>query len=267
MIVFPNAKINIGLQVLRKRPDGYHEIETLFYPIKLYDVLEVVESRKTALYLTGIQIEDQEVEDNICLKAYHLLKNNFKLPSIDIHLHKNIPIGAGLGGGSSDAAFMLKLLNELFELKIGTERLEEYAKELGADCPFFIKNQPVYASGVGTSFAEFDINLKEYQIVVVNPRIHINTAVAYQSIVTNNSRKGLKFQLMEDVFKWKDTIVNDFEPSAFEKHPEIKNIKDLLYRSGAVYSAMSGSGSSVYGLFENKIIQEDIDAKYEVFYC
>ena len=267
MIVFPNAKINIGLQVLSKRPDGYHEIETLFYPIKLYDALEVVESDKTTFHLSGIEIKDQEQENNICLKAYYLLKEDFEMPPVEIHLHKNIPIGAGLGGGSSDGAFMLKLLNDLFELKISNTKLEEYAGSLGADCPFFIKNEPVYATGIGTDFAFIPVALEEYHIVIVNPRIHITTANAYRSIVPSSSRKELKTYLLEGIGHWKDNVRNDFELTTVDRHPEIKEIKELLYHSGALYSAMSGSGSAVYGLFKNKPTLKGLSNKYEVFYC
>src|SRR5690554_2641229 len=190
MIVFPNAKINIGLQVLKKRADHYHELETVFYPVKISDVLEIIEAPTMSFYLSGIKVEGT-IEDNICLKAYHLLARDFDLPAIEIHLHKVIPIGAGLGGGSSDAAFIIKALNEKFRLDLSIEEMQSYAQQLGADCSFFIQNKSVFAEGIGDRFTDIKLDLSVYHFLIVKPKIHISTLEAYQSITPNSSGKNL----------------------------------------------------------------------------
>ncbi|HUI33698.1 MAG TPA: 4-(cytidine 5'-diphospho)-2-C-methyl-D-erythritol kinase [Dysgonamonadaceae bacterium] len=266
MIVFPNAKINIGLQVLKKRVDHYHELETVFYPIKLYDVLEVIQAKEMAFYPTGISVEG-DGKDNICVKAYHLLAKDYDIPAVEIHLHKNIPIGAGLGGGSSDAAFMIKLLNEKFSLGISSEKMEGYAKQLGADCAFFIRNTPVFATGIGTDFTPLDLDLSSYHFCVVKPPIHISTAEAYQSVVPDKHGKDLKTNMNRPITEWNNTVINDFEAGIFNKYPEIERLKKELYQAGAIYASMSGSGSSVFGIFKDQPTFLENKENYRIFYC
>lgn len=256
MITFPNAKINLGLNIVEKRPDVYHNLETVFYPIPLEDALEINSATKNAeatstLTQTGISVEGNS-EDNLVMKAYRLLNEYYRMPSIQIHLHKHIPTGAGLGGGSADAAFMLKLLNECFELHIPTEKLEEYAARLGADCAFFIRNQPVYAEGIGNLFTPIELSLRGYGLIVVKPNIFVSTRNAFASVKPCHPQLNLKDIIRRPVHEWKAYMVNDFEASVFPQFPAISAIKEELYRLGAVYASMSGSGSSVYGLFAPK---------------
>ncbi len=244
MIVFPNAKINIGLNVIAKRHDGYHDIESCFYPAPWYDALEVIEANSFGFTATGIPVPG---DGNICVQAYQLLHKDFNLPPVRIHLHKNIPIGAGLGGGSADGAFMLKLLNEKFALQIPPSQLAAYAGQLGSDCPFFIANKPVMVSGTGADFAESTIDLKGLFLVIVYPQIHISTRQAYQNLVPAKPQFNLKESLESlPVAAWPDRVVNDFEKNAGE---EVQCLKTTLYDKGALYASMSGSGSAVYGLF------------------
>jgi 4-diphosphocytidyl-2-C-methyl-D-erythritol kinase len=252
MVSFPNGKINIGLEVIRKRADGYHDLQSVFYPIPLKDALEIIPAQPGASTMysqTGIAVNGKEA-DNLCLKAFHLLKKDFPtLPNVTIHLHKAIPIGAGLGGGSADASVMLMMLNQYFSLDISTEKLMVYAAELGSDCPFFILNKPCYVTGRGENLSPIDVDLSSYQIVLVNPRIHISTQTAFAGI---KPRKGtdLVRHIQEPVHTWKDHCINDFEHTVFKAYPEIEQIKKDLYQSGAIYASMSGSGSTVYGIFE-----------------
>lgn len=262
MITFPNAKINLGLNITEKRPDGYHNLETVFYPIPIEDALEIHilnnKSRKYSLQQAGMEITGN-VEDNLVVKAYLLLDKVFDLPPIDIHLYKHIPSGAGLGGGSSDAAFMLKLLNERFELKLTDENLEEHAAMLGADCAFFIKNTPTYAEGIGNIFSPLSLSLKGYQIFLVKPDISVSTREAFSLIKPHKPQYPLKETIAMPISEWKEQMVNDFETSVFTQYPAIGIIKDELYRNGAMYAAMSGSGSSVFGLFAPESAMPDID--------
>lgn len=254
MLVYPNAKINIGLNITEKRPDGYHTIETVFYPIGLCDVLDVEASETCADYSfsnSGIAIGG-DPDDNLIVKAYRLLQNDFQLPPVDITLIKNIPFGAGLGGGSSDAAFMLRALNEMFGLKIDNDTLEKYAVILGADCPVFIRNKPVFATGIGNEFSEIEFSLKDYFMVLVKPDIHVSTPQAYASVVPEVPEVSLIELIKLPVAAWKGKIVNDFEKSVFAQYPGIGKIKNQLYEAGALYASMSGSGSSVYALFEKE---------------
>ena len=254
MLTFPNAKINLGLNVVERRSDGYHNIETVFYPVGLSDVLEVVPSDTCMDYSfssSGIELGG-DPEDNLIVKAYRLLRSDYQFPAVDISLIKQIPFGAGLGGGSSDAAFMLKGLNELFELKITKRKLEKYAAVLGADCPVFIKNKPVFAGGIGNVFTPVKISLKGYYLLLVKPDIHVSTPLAYSLVVPEIPSHSLLELIQEPVAQWKDTIKNDFEKSVFAAYPEIESIKNQLYAMGAVYASMSGSGSSVYGLFKTE---------------
>ncbi|MDR0230676.1 MAG: 4-(cytidine 5'-diphospho)-2-C-methyl-D-erythritol kinase [Dysgonamonadaceae bacterium] len=254
MICFPNAKINLGLNIVSKRADGYHNLETIFYPIAVKDALEVVPAtgEKGIFKQSGILL-DGNPEHNLVIKAYSLLKKEYNLPEIDIYLRKNIPFGAGLGGGSADAAFMLKLLNNVYELHLSETRMEELASQLGADCPFFIQNKPVFATGIGNVFTPIDLSLKEYFIVLIKPDIYVSTKEAYELVKPKTPIISLKEIIKNPSETWKDTMVNDFESSVFVKYPAIKNIKEKLYDSGAVYASMSGSGSSVFGIFKEEI--------------
>jgi 4-diphosphocytidyl-2-C-methyl-D-erythritol kinase len=250
MITFPNAKINIGLNIIEKRQDGFHNIESVFYPIMdLFDVLEIIKSNELKFTSSGITIPGNEA-DNLCLKAYHLIKADFDVKLVHIHLHKVIPIGAGLGGGSADAAFTLKLLNQLFELNITDDELINYARKLGSDCAFFIKNKPVYAYGKGDEFEEIDVDLSKYEIKIEYPNIHIGTSEAYAGVNPKPSNKNIKELIKLPIKDWKNNIKNDFEYSIFPNHPQIKALKEKFYSDGAVYASMTGSGSAVFGVFE-----------------
>ncbi len=252
MIVFPNCKINLGLHILNKREDGFHNLETIFYPLAYKDALELipnVNNDENEFTATGLAV-DCKAEDNLCIKAWHLLKKDFpKLPPVKIHLHKAIPMGAGLGGGSADAAFMLKLLDSYFKLDIPEERLLRFALELGSDCPFFIINKPCFATGRGDVLEKVSVDLSMYKIVLINPGIHINTAWAFSNITPASPTKSIKEIIRQPIETWKDELQNDFENPVFEAHPQIKAIKENLYKQGAMYSAMSGSGSTVFGIF------------------
>ncbi|MFN2396060.1 MAG: 4-(cytidine 5'-diphospho)-2-C-methyl-D-erythritol kinase [Bacteroidales bacterium] len=253
MIVYPHSKINLGLHILNKREDGFHDIETLFYPLKLSDALEIIPASdgKTEFSASGIPIPGN-AEGNLCLQAWELLHKHHNIPRVKIHLHKVIPIGAGLGGGSSDAAFTLKLINDLFEADIPGELLHKYAKQLGSDCSFFLNGQPALASGKGEILKPFDVSLKGYYLILLSPLIHVSTAEAYAEIKPSMPETRLENVLTLPVKKWKGLLVNDFEMSVFMKHPEIKEIKTQLYGSGALYACMSGSGASVFGIFAQK---------------
>lgn len=252
MITFPNAKINIGLNITEKRTDGYHNLETIFYPIDLCDSLEFIKNKDLKFQSSGLKIEG-EPENNLILKAYKLLQEEFNLPNIDIHLHKAIPMGAGLGGGSADAAFMLKMLNDEFCLGLSSQELEQKAAKLGADCAFFIKNKPTLAKGIGNIFEPTSINLSGYHIVLIKPEVHVSTAEAYGGCKPQRWTTPLEVAIKRPISEWKNCIFNDFEKTVFVAHPELAKIKDMLYAKGAVYAAMSGSGSTIYGLFENTI--------------
>ncbi|MFP4024157.1 MAG: 4-(cytidine 5'-diphospho)-2-C-methyl-D-erythritol kinase [Thiohalospira sp.] len=266
MINFPNAKINIGLNITEKRPDGFHNIETIFYPINLSDILEIKASENNFTFTsTGIHVDDEKNINNICIKAYNLLKKHYSLPPVNMHLHKNIPIGAGLGGGSSDAAFTLKMLNSIIKLDLSEAELMKIAENAGSDCPFFILNKPSYATEKGNVLIPANIVLKGYFLVLVYPLIHVNTAAAYQKIIPQRSSVNLNEQIKQPVETWKESIKNDFEQVIFNEYPEIKAIKEQLYKSGAVYASMSGSGSSVYGLFKNEINFKSIFSKYFIW--
>lgn len=254
MITYPNAKINIGLNVVERRKDGYHNIETVFYPIELYDELSIEPSEICSDYSfssSGIEIQGNP-EDNLIIKAFRLLRTEYQFPAIDISLLKQIPFGAGLGGGSSDAAFTLKAINELFELKISTKELENFASQLGADCPFFIQNKPVFATGIGNVFTPVDLSLQGYRLLLAKPDIHVSTPEAYADVTPKVPETKLSELIKRPVEEWKNLIFNDFEPSVFRKHPRIANIKKEMYNLGALYVSMSGSGSSVYGIFKEK---------------
>jgi 4-diphosphocytidyl-2-C-methyl-D-erythritol kinase len=234
MVVFPNCKINLGLNIISKRSDGYHHLETVFYPIQIKDAVEIIEKEKFEFSTSGLVI-DGSLENNLCIKAYHLLKKDFpQLPSVHMHLHKAIPIGAGLGGGSADGAFTLKLLNQKFDLSLSEKQLIDHAVQLGSDCPFFILNKPCFATGRGESLTQTDIDLSEFKIVIVHPGIHISTAWAFSNVKPAVPVKSLKEIIQQPISTWKEELRNDFEEPVFKKYPEIKNIKDELYDAGAV---------------------------------
>ena len=268
MITYPNAKINLGLNIVEKRPDGYHNLETVFYPINLQDALEVnlLEGEEEfSLKVSGVPIEG-EPENNLVVKAYRLLKKDYpEMPAIDIHMYKHIPTGAGLGGGSTDAAFMIKLLNEKFKLNLSIEKMEEYAAILGADCAFFIQNKPVFATGIGNIFEPIQLSLKGYYLVLVKPDIFVSTKDAFAHIIPTQPTQSLKEIIRMPVETWRATMKNDFEDSVFQKFPEIAAIKDKLYDLGAVYASMSGSGSSVYGIFREQV--EFVDEIFSGCFC
>ncbi len=251
MILFPNAKINIGLNIIARRRDGYHDIESVMYPVGLKDILEFVSDKSSAdcdFQNSGIKVNSNP-GDNLVLKAFYALKERYNLPPVKIHLHKNIPIGAGLGGGSSDASFMLKGLNEAFELNLSNEQLEKISGTLGSDCPYFIRNRPAFASGRGNELLPANISLEGYFQVIVYPGIHIATSEAYSQIVTQKPEVPVPEAIKLPMIDWKDAIKNDFEKNIFARYPEIETIKQELYKLGAIYASMSGSGSAVFGIF------------------
>ncbi len=270
MIFYPNAKINIGLNVVEKRPDGYHNLETVFYPIALQDAIElnIIEDDAPEcgykLKVSG-NILDGTPDDNLVVKAYKLLKRDFDLPAMSFVVYKHIPTGAGLGGGSSDAAFTIKAINKKMKLGLSTEEMETYASVLGADCAFFIKNQPVMATGIGNVFHDLDLSLKGLTLVLIKPDVFVSTVDAYKNVVPAHPVHSLPELLAQPIDTWKETVVNDFEKSVFMKYPEIAAIKDKLYDLGAKYAAMSGSGSSVFGLFEKPV--ESIDEIFSGYFC
>ena len=257
MIVFPNAKINIGLNIVEKRSDNYHNIQSVFYPVLLTDALEVVENKENTkerivFSSSGFEIPGSS-QTNLCCKAYDLISADYPLPPIKIHLHKHIPIGAGLGGGSADAAFFIKLLNELFELSVSWGEMHHYARLLGSDCSFFISNRPVFAEQKGDAYESIALDLSSHYLALIYPALAINTSIAYGSVVPAKPSRSLEDDILNlPIEQWKDVVNNDFEKTIFLKYPEIKHIKEQLYAAGAVYASMSGSGSAVYGIFKNE---------------
>ena len=249
----PNCKINLGLHIVGKRPDGYHNLETIFLPVhELCDELEIVPAAGAAptMRQDGIVL-DNAPGDNLCMRAYRLLHDEFGIPPVDITLHKHIPFGAGLGGGSSDAAFTLKMLNEMFSLGLGTADLEQRAVRIGADCAFFIQNRPAYATGIGDQLEPIDLDLSAYRIAIeIPPQEHVSTREAYAGLQLHGGiRPDLRQAVRQPVAQWRENIVNDFEASVFPAHPAIAALKDDMYRRGAHYAAMTGSGAAVFGLF------------------
>ena len=262
MIGFANAKINIGLHILRRLENGYHEIETVFYPLYgLQDVVEIVRSESLDIVNTGLQV-DVKIEDNLVIKAYNLLQKDFNLPKVMFYLHKNIPLGAGLGGGSANAVTVLQLLNKEFDLNLPLHLLQLYAKRLGADCSFFLYNNPMIARGLGEKLSEIKLDLEGYNIVVVKPDFSINTAKAYSLSIPKEKNVSLEELVCLPVEKWKQHIINDFEQVLFPLYPELKDIKKVLYDLGALYVSLSGSGSAIYGIFDRAINLEKLSAKY-----
>lgn len=250
MISFPNAKINLGLHITEKRTDGFHNLETVFLPVGWSDALEIAESDELQFTTSGISIFGSP-ESNLVMKAYSLLRNDFNLPPLKIHLHKQIPFGAGLGGGSADGAFMLRMLNHTFNLDISQEKLLAYASVLGSDCPFFILNKPAFATGRGEIMNEINLNVKGLYLLLVKPSLEVSTASAFQNVVPQKPAVSLSELISLPVQDWKNNLVNQFESSVFPQYPAILDIKNQLYDMGAVYASMSGSGSCVFGLFND----------------
>lgn len=274
MITFPCAKINLGLNIVSKRPDGYHNLETVFYPIPLTDALEIKymdekfpSESPCDLKITGNDIDCNE-EDNLVIKAYQLLAADFQLPRVHAHLVKRIPTQAGLGGGSSDAAYMIRLLDERFRLNIGIPEMERYAAKLGADCAFFITADPSYAEGIGNVLMPADVpgaGLGGYYLSVVKPSVAVSTRDAYAAIVPKTPAKCCRDIVRQPIETWKDELVNDFEAPIFAMHPELAAIKQSLYDTGAVYAAMSGSGSALFGIFREQ--PTGLEKEFEGMFC
>ncbi len=274
MITFPCAKINLGLNIVSKRPDGYHNLETVFYPIPLTDALEIKymdekfpSESPCDLKITGNDIDCNE-EDNLVIKAYQLLAADFQLPRVHAHLVKRIPTQAGLGGGSSDAAYMIRLLDERFRLNIGIPEMERYAAKLGADCAFFITADPSYAEGIGDVLMPVDVpgaGLGGYYLAVVKPSVAVSTRDAYAAIVPKTPAKCCRDIVRQPIETWKDELVNDFEAPIFAMHPELAAIKQNLYDAGAVYAAMSGSGSALFGIFREQ--PTGLEKEFEGMFC
>lgn len=251
MIAFPNCKINLGLHVTGKRSDGFHDLQTIFYPVPLTDALEIIKSNdgEVSLSTSGIPVDVSD-EQNICVIAYRLLQSNFpELTGLKMHLHKVIPTGAGLGGGSADGAFALQLLNKVFQLQLTTEQLSVYALQLGSDCPFFMLNKPALASGRGEQLQPVPVDISAYYLMIVHPGIHVSTAWAFSQLRPQLPSQGLTDIIKEPVENWRDLLTNHFEEVVFAKHPQIRFVKEKMYASGAIYASMSGSGSAVFGLF------------------
>jgi 4-diphosphocytidyl-2-C-methyl-D-erythritol kinase len=265
VLVFPNAKINLGLHITEKRPDGYHNIESCFHPVGWTDVLEIIEAPELKFTSSGIGIPG-DAAGNLCLKAYHALRRDFDLPPVHIHLHKVIPIGAGLGGGSADAAFAVKLLNDKFDLQLTEGQMEDYVRPIGSDCAFFIANRPRYCYDKGDRFAEIAVPLVGKFIVLVYPNLHVSTAEAYAGVRPKQPAVPLREVLAKPIAEWRGALVNDFEAGVFARHPALAGIKQVLYENGAVYASMSGSGSTVYGIFEQETdLKHLFPAEYSVW--
>lgn len=259
MIVYPNAKINLGLDIVERRPDGYHNIETVFYPIPLQDALEVRETESFRFRLAGNQL-DCPAGDNLVIRALRMIEEDYTLPELDIFLYKHIPSGAGLGGGSADAAFMMRLLNERFQLGISDEELKRRLAKVGADCAFFVENRPVLATGIGDQMTPIELDLKGWTLVLVKPDVEVSTRDAYAAITPRQPEIPISQIIQRPVDEWQGTLTNDFEASVFPRYPEIAATRDRLLDLGATYAAMSGSGSSVYGLFRQPL--EAVDEKF-----
>lgn len=265
MICFPNAKINLGLNIVSKREDGYHNLETIFYPVPIKDALEIIvrEEQKADTFIeAGIKV-DADPKNNLVMKALKQMRTKYNFPSLEVHLLKKIPFGAGLGGGSADASFMLRLINDKFELGASKEELASIAVKLGADCPFFIYNTPVFASGIGEVFEDVELSLSGYYFILIKPDIHVSTKDAFAQIKPIKPELSLKDIIRKPITEWKDGMSNDFEKSVFHKYPAIEEIKHKLYKNGAIYASMSGSGSSVFGIFKFEI---DIKANFSDCY-
>lgn len=267
MITFPVAKINLGLNVVRRRPDGYHDLETVFYPVPIHDALEVhlmddafPSNVDCDLKVTNISVDGDE-QRNLVVRAYNLLKEDYpQIGRVHAHLYKAIPTQAGMGGGSSDCAYMIRMMNELFELQLSDKQMVDYASRLGADCPFFILSKPAYAEGIGEQLEYISLSLRGLYMVVIRPNIPVPTKEAFSLIVPRQPEKNCRAVVMQPIETWRDELTNDFERSVFTLHPEIGEIKRQLYDMGAVYAAMSGSGSAVFGIFRGPV---NLDGLFE----
>ncbi len=262
MVEFPNCKINIGLYVTGKRPDGFHNIQTLFYPVPIRDILEIIESDDGQFHFKSSGLSIGNNADNLCVKAYHLLREHFSVPPVKMHLHKTIPSGAGLGGGSSDASFTLCLLNKKFNLGIRESQLELFAGMLGSDCPFFIVNKPCIGTGRGEILEPVELDLSTKHILIINPGIHVNTSWAFSQLKHTSPPINLQEICQMPVAIWKDNIRNDFEEASCRQFPEISHIIDWMYHNNALYASMTGTGSSVYGIFDVKPAEHPFPPHY-----
>lgn len=252
MIAFPHGKINLGLHVVAKRPDGYHDIETCFYPIPWTDILEIIPATETQLVITGNSIPGR-VDDNLCLRAYELLKKDFNLPPVEIHLHKILPAGAGLGGGSSDGSFVLRMLRDIFNLILSSDQLKTYAASLGSDCSFFLDDNPAIGAGRGDKLELIELTLTGKWLVIAKPDVHVSTAEAYAGVTPHAPYMPLRHILEKPLHQWRQFLKNDFEESIFKKYPAIAKLKNDLYALGATYAGMTGSGAAVYGIFNDQV--------------
>ncbi|SDW09965.1 4-diphosphocytidyl-2-C-methyl-D-erythritol kinase [Hydrobacter penzbergensis] len=270
MVLFPNCKINLGLNIIEKRKDGYHNLETVFYPVAWNDALELVTSPEAPY--PGIQFNSSglpiagDPDSNLCTKAYQLLAKDFpRLPAVRVHLHKAIPMGAGLGGGSSNGAFMLKMLNEKLLLGLDATQLMGYALQLGSDCPFFIRNTPCIATGRGEDMQPLALDLNAYRMVLINPAIHVSTAWAFAQLKPQPAAIPVSEAIRKPIEQWKDILLNDFEAPVIKQFPEIGQIKEQLYQSGALYASMTGSGSTLFGIFPaNRHLESSIEQHHSI---
>lgn len=268
MLCFPNCKINLGLYVTRKRDDGYHDLETIFYPLPLRDMLEIIPATEARLHTTGLAVSG-DGQDNLVWKAFRLLQTKLpgKIPALNVYLHKIIPMGAGLGGGSADGAFMLRLVNDLCQLRLSDQQLADYALELGSDCPFFIYNSPHFATGRGERMEPVDIDLSTCSIQLICPKVHVSTATAFKMITPAPADYNLRELNTIPVEHWRNYIRNDFEVPVFKEHPPLAEIKQQLYDKGAQYAAMSGSGSAIFGIFpKGKLAEIKLGVKFDEYY-
>lgn len=265
MVVFPNAKINIGLNIIERRTDGYHNLESIFYPVAVRDAVEVIQAPEMKFTTSGLSIPG-DLNSNLCMTAYLLIAKDYQLPPVHIHLHKHIPIGAGLGGGSADAAFFIRLISDKFNLGLSEEQMEAYCRQLGADCAFFIKNKPVFAFGKGDQFKHIELDLSSYFMVLAMPEVQISTSEAYRGVKPSKPSKCLMELICMPVTDWKHQIRNDFEESIFANHPAIRGVKASMYHAGAIYASMSGSGSCVYGIFPERTSLPELEKNCTVFY-
>ena len=281
MISFPNAKINLGLHVVEQRADGFHNIETVFYPVSMYDILEIVPSEKEGVELTssGLPVPGDS-GSNLIIKAENLLSSGIRHPAllslreterrsngIHLHLHKVIPMGSGLGGGSSDGAYTLRMLNELYNLDLSISQLQDLARQLGSDCAFFIENKPAYATGKGDQFEPVNLDLSGYQIIVVVPPVHISTPEAYSMVKPRQPIQSMREIIRLPIEQWTQHLINDFEEPVMNRYPLIREIKEELYNHGAIYAAMSGSGAAVFGIFSSQptIHSLKLDPSFKIF--
>ncbi|MEX2235555.1 MAG: 4-(cytidine 5'-diphospho)-2-C-methyl-D-erythritol kinase [Cyclobacteriaceae bacterium] len=266
MVSFPSCKINLGLNIISKRPDGYHNITTCFYPVQWNDVLDIVPAKSFSFSQSGIPVSGAAA-DNLCVRAYEILKKIYGLKPVAIHLHKIIPIGAGLGGGSSDGAYTLRTLNGIFDLALSGEKLKEYAAQLGSDCAFFIENKAMIGTGRGEILSDVAVSLKGKYLVIVKPEVHISTARAFAGITPRNRTTDLR-QILEHhpIGEWKELLGNDFEAVLFKQFPLVEALHQKMYALGASYASLTGSGSAVFGIFKNEVdLKKEFDSL--VYWC